>query len=47
MISRMSSTFTIEKIDKKDQGNYTCAVKNQFGSDSQNVILNIKGMFVS
>ena len=44
-ISEMSSTFSIKKVNKNEQGNYTCAVKNPFGSDSQNVILNIKGLF--
>ena len=42
--SRISSTLTIEKIARSDQGNYTCVVKNPFGSDAQNVVL-IKGMF--
>ena len=44
-ISKISSTFTIESIDRNDHGNYTCVVKNTFGSDSQNVFLNIKGLF--
>ena len=43
---RISSTLTIESITRSDQGNYTCVVKNPFGSDSQNIVLNIKGMFL-
>ncbi len=38
------STFTIPKIDRKDAGNYTCIVRNAFGTDSQNVLLTVKGM---
>ncbi len=44
-ISRVSSTLTIENVKENDQGNYSCIVKNPFGTDSQNVLLNIKGMF--
>jgi hypothetical protein len=39
-----SSTFTIAKIDRKDAANYTCVVRNAFGSDSQSVLLTVKGM---
>jgi hypothetical protein len=38
------STLTIAKIDRKDTGNYTCIVRNVFGTDSQNVLLTVKGM---
>jgi hypothetical protein len=38
------STLTIAKIDRKDSGNYTCIVRNAFGTDSQNVLLTVKGM---
>ena len=46
-ITTTSSIFSISSVASTDQGNYTCAVKNPFGSDSQTVILNIKGMFNS
>jgi hypothetical protein len=39
-----SSTFSISKIDRKDTGNYTCVVRNAFGTDFQNVLLTVKGM---
>ncbi len=42
-----SSTLTIAKIDRKDTGNYTCIVRNAYGTDSQNVLLTVKGMKVS
>ena len=41
--SEISSTFTIKNIELSDQANYTCIVKNQFGSDSQSVLLSIRG----
>ena len=39
-----SSTLTIAKIDRRDSGNYSCVVRNAFGSDFQNVLLTVKGM---
>ena len=39
----MSSTLTIKKITRNDSGNYSCLVKNSFGSDSQSVVLSVKG----
>ncbi len=42
-----SSTLTIPKINRKDTGNYTCIVRNAYGTDSQNVLLTVKGMKVS
>ncbi len=39
-----ASTFIISKINRKDTGNYTCIVRNAFGTDSQNVYLTVKGM---
>ena len=38
------STLTIEKLEPKDSANYGCVVSNQFGSDSQNTLLTVKGM---
>ena len=43
--SKISSTLTIENVNINDEGNYTCTSKNGFGSDSQNVVLNLKGTF--
>jgi len=37
------STLIIPKIDRKDAGNYTCVVRNAFGTDSQSSLLSIKG----
>ena len=37
------STLTIERIDKNDAGNYSCLVKNIYGSDSLTVSLTVKG----
>jgi hypothetical protein len=37
------STLTIAKIDRNDSGNYTCVVHNSIGSDSQSVLLSVKG----
>ncbi len=37
------STLIIAKIDRKDAGNYSCVVHNSIGSDSQSVLLSIKG----
>ena len=42
--SEVLSTLKINKIDLNDVGNYTCVAKNTFGSDSQAVYLNIKGI---
>ena len=41
--TKKSSILNIEKINKDDAGNYTCVVKNADGSDSLNVLLNVKG----
>ncbi len=38
------STLIIAKIDRKDAGNYSCVVHNSIGSDSQSVLLSIKGI---
>ena len=41
--SKISSTFTIEKVNRSDSGNYSCLVKNGVGSDSKNILLTVKG----
>ena len=42
--SKMFSIFTIEKIDRRDSANYSCVVRNGIGSDTQSVLLSIKGL---
>ena len=42
--SKDISIFKIVKISKDDAGNYSCLVKNIYGSDSINVMLSVKGM---
>jgi hypothetical protein len=42
-IDEMSSKLSIKKVTSKDSGNYTCSVKNAFGSDSHSTSLQIKG----
>ena len=44
--SRRSSTLSIAKVARYNAGNYTCTLKNNHGSDSQTVLLNVKGMMV-
>ena len=41
--SKIFSTLAIERISRTDNGNYTCLVKNVAGTDSQNVLLIVKG----
>ena len=43
--SKLFSTLNIAKISRNDAGNYSCKVKNAFGSDTLNVVLNVKGNF--
>ena len=40
------SILSIEKLSQKDSANYGCVVSNQFGSDSQNIILTVTGMLL-
>ena len=42
--SKKFSTLNIERIDKEDAGNYSCLVKNVYGSDSIHVSLTVKGI---
>ena len=39
--SKKSSTLNIERISKEDAGNYSCMVKNVYGSDQINVVLTV------
>ena len=41
--SEMSSTLSIKSVERHDAGNYSCLVKNDVGTDSQNMLLNVKG----
>ena len=41
--SKRFSTLDIVRIDKEDAGNYSCLVKNIYGSDTINVFLTVKG----
>jgi hypothetical protein len=38
------SNFIIAKVHRSDSGNYSCLVRNTFGSDSQSVRLNVRGI---
>ena len=42
--SQMFSTFTVESIDRRDIGNYSCVLRNALGFDSQSIALTIKGI---
>lgn len=42
--SQISSTLTIVKVARSDAGNYSCLVRNAVGSDSQSVLLIVKGL---
>ena len=41
--SKRFSTLDIVRINKEDAGNYSCLVKNIYGSDTINVFLTVKG----
>ena len=41
--SKRFSMLDIVRISKEDAGNYSCLVKNIYGSDSINVFLTVKG----
>ncbi len=38
------SRLIIPKAHRSDSGNYSCLVRNTFGSDSQSVRLNVRGI---
>ena len=42
--SKDSSWLTIDTLLYKDMGNYSCSVRNNFGSDVQNTFLSVKGL---
>jgi hypothetical protein len=42
--SERHNILTIAEVHRSDAGNYTCIVRNAFGSDSQNVLLDVRGI---
>ncbi len=38
------SHFTIKSVDRNDSGNYSCVVRNAFGTDIQSALLVVKGL---
>jgi hypothetical protein len=42
--SQENSNLIIAKLHRSDSGNYSCLVRNTFGSDSQSVLLNVRGI---
>jgi hypothetical protein len=38
------SIFTIKSVDRSDSGNYSCVVRNEFGTDVQSAVLTVKGL---
>ena len=39
------SWFTISNLKQTDSANYSCSVRNQFGTDSQFTVFTVKGLF--
>ena len=44
--SKKLSTLTIDEITKVDSDNYSCIVRNSVGTDTQSVLLNVKGIAI-
>ncbi len=44
--SEDQSIFKIISVIRADSGNYSCAVKNAFGSDIQSAVLIVKGLII-
>jgi len=42
--SEKHSLFLIESVVRSDSGNYSCNVRNAFGTDSQSALLIVKGL---
>ena len=42
--SEDESHFIIEKLSESDSANYSCSVRNKFGSDTQFTVLTVKGL---
>lgn len=41
------SLFVINQLQTLDSGNYSCTVRNQYGSDTQTTVLTVKGLVYS
>ena len=42
-LTKLFSTLSIERVIRSDAANYSCLVKNAFGSDSHHVLMTVKG----
>ena len=42
-MTKLFSTLSIERVIRSDAANYSCLVKNAFGSDSHHVLMTVKG----
>jgi len=40
------SVFLIRNVIRSDSGNYSCVVRNAFGTDSQSALLTVKGLII-
>jgi hypothetical protein len=38
------SLFSIKSVDRSDSGNYSCVVRNAFGTDIKSTLLIVKGL---
>jgi hypothetical protein len=38
------SLFAIKSVDRSDSGNYSCVVRNAFGTDIKSALLDVKGL---
>ena len=45
MVSKMTATLEIGRIEESHDGNYTCKVSNSFGSDSLTARLEVEGEY--
>ncbi len=38
------SQFSLKSVDRSDSGNYSCFVRNAFGTDIKSALLDVKGL---